>query len=187
MSTLQQTKPRLANQSITDESGLPGTARSNVGCDAIDEPCTKSNTGLSAGDPTNFSHMKSRMPFFEASCSTPCTASPATATASTDEFTDLLLVDFRAGVADDLRPQILLVAKERAELGRRRSDDLDARRRHVCPDVFLAEHGEHLAVQPLDDCRRRALRREQSHPNVRLEVGHARFHDGRHVGKLRRP
>ena len=40
MSTHQVSKPRAANQSITEESGRPGTCRSKVGCDAIDEPCT---------------------------------------------------------------------------------------------------------------------------------------------------
>src|SRR5258706_3761081 len=60
MSTHQQTKPRRANQSITDESGRPGTVRSNVGCEAIDEPCTKSTAGLPSGEPTNFSHRKRR-------------------------------------------------------------------------------------------------------------------------------
>jgi hypothetical protein len=60
MSTHQQTKPRCANQSITDESGRPGTERSNVGCDAIEEPWTNSTAGLAEGEPTNFSHMKSR-------------------------------------------------------------------------------------------------------------------------------
>src|SRR5438045_8624416 len=37
----QVSKPRSANHSITDECGLPGTCRSKVGCEAIDEPCTK--------------------------------------------------------------------------------------------------------------------------------------------------
>src|SRR5687768_7610255 len=37
----QVSKPRAANQSITDESGRPGTVRSKVGCEAMDEPCTK--------------------------------------------------------------------------------------------------------------------------------------------------
>src|SRR5205085_1702647 len=34
-------KPRAANQSIAEESARPGTERSKVGCEAIDEPCTK--------------------------------------------------------------------------------------------------------------------------------------------------
>src|SRR5215471_14317893 len=42
MSTHQQSKPRRANQSMTEELGRPSTCKSKVGCDAIDEPCTKS-------------------------------------------------------------------------------------------------------------------------------------------------
>src|SRR2546422_7307690 len=38
----QVSKPRAANQSIAEESGRPGTCRSKVGCEAIEEPCTKS-------------------------------------------------------------------------------------------------------------------------------------------------
>src|SRR5260221_13372856 len=38
----QVSKPLAANQSITEESGRPGTFRSKVGCEAIEEPCTKS-------------------------------------------------------------------------------------------------------------------------------------------------
>jgi hypothetical protein len=59
MSTHQQTKPRSANQSITLESGRPGTVRSKVGWLAIEEPCTHSAAGFPAGLPTNFSHRKS--------------------------------------------------------------------------------------------------------------------------------
>src|SRR5947209_5637576 len=73
MSTVQQTKPRFANQSITDESGRPGTVRSNVGCEAIDEPCTNSTAGLPSGESTNFSHRKRRTPLFSVQCSTPVT------------------------------------------------------------------------------------------------------------------
>src|SRR5882672_6427250 len=47
MSTHQQSKPRAANQSITELSGRPGTCRSKVGCEAMDEPCT--NRILPAG------------------------------------------------------------------------------------------------------------------------------------------
>src|SRR5215475_11331576 len=42
MSTHQQSKPRRANESMTEELGRPSTCKSKVGCDAIDEPCTKS-------------------------------------------------------------------------------------------------------------------------------------------------
>src|SRR5918993_1463645 len=75
MSTDQQTKPRCANQSITDESARPGTDRSNVGCDAIDDPCTNSTAGLASGDPTYFSQRNSRTSpsavGFVVQCSTP--------------------------------------------------------------------------------------------------------------------
>lgn len=74
MSTHQQTNPRFANQSMTDESGRPGTVRSNVGVDAIDEPCTNSTAGLPSGDPTNFSQRKSGTSPFFVQCSTPVTA-----------------------------------------------------------------------------------------------------------------
>src|SRR5215211_3510653 len=73
MSTHQHTKPRRANQSMTEESGLPGTVRSNVGCDAIDEPCTNSTAGLPSGASTNFSHRKRRTSPLCAQCSTPVT------------------------------------------------------------------------------------------------------------------
>src|SRR5512138_3607411 len=37
----QVSKPRSANHSIAEECGRPGTSRSKVGCEAIEEPCTK--------------------------------------------------------------------------------------------------------------------------------------------------
>src|SRR5690349_17591585 len=170
MSTLQHAKPRFANQSITDESGRPGTVRSNVGCDAIDEPCTNSTAGLPPGVSTNFSHRNRRTPFLSAQCSTPCTVQRAAA-ASTVSFNALLpaasrldrarSIDARAGVADHLRPQVLFGTEERAELRGRGPDDFDARRRHVSLDLVLAEHGDELAIEPIDDRRRRTLRREK--------------------------
>src|SRR5512140_3372806 len=81
MSTLQQTKPRRANQSITEESGRPGTVRSKVGCEAIDEPCTNSTAGLPSGEPTNFSHRNSRTSPLCVQCSTPVTWASAVACA----------------------------------------------------------------------------------------------------------
>src|ERR1700681_1707541 len=79
MSTLQHTKPRRANQSMTEESGLPGTVRSNVGCDAIEEPCTNKIAGLLSGAPTNFSHRKRRTSPLRVQCSTPVTGVAAEA------------------------------------------------------------------------------------------------------------
>src|SRR5688572_15100609 len=37
---VQVSKPRSANHSIAEECGRPGTCRSKVGCEAIEEPCT---------------------------------------------------------------------------------------------------------------------------------------------------
>src|SRR5512132_2057378 len=81
MSTVQHTKPRFANQSIADESGRPGTVRSKVGCEAIDEPCTNSTAGLLSGEPTNFSHRNRRTSPLWGQCSTPVTWAAAVACA----------------------------------------------------------------------------------------------------------
>src|SRR6185295_949574 len=105
MSTDQQTKPRRANQSIADESGRPGTVRSNVGCDAIDEPWTNSTAGFPSGVPANFSHRNRRTSPLLVQCSTPLTV-----------VFSMALVRFGAGLAHDLRPLIALGAEEGAEL-----------------------------------------------------------------------
>src|SRR5438034_10865325 len=73
MSTDQQTNPRRANQSMTDESGRPGTRRSNVGCDAIDDPWMKSTAGLPSGAPTYFSQRNRQTSPLLVQCSTPVT------------------------------------------------------------------------------------------------------------------
>src|SRR6478672_9255152 len=63
MSTHQQSKPSLAKCSIADESGRPGTCRSKVGCEAIDEPCTNRIVPiLLAGSPAHFSNRNSFTP-----------------------------------------------------------------------------------------------------------------------------
>src|SRR5271170_1934433 len=76
MSTHQQSKPRRANQSITEESGRPGTWRSKVGCPAMEEPwMNKIMPALWRGSPTHFSNMKSfTLPSLVAQCASPLTA-----------------------------------------------------------------------------------------------------------------
>src|SRR6478672_8391040 len=76
MSTDQQSKPRPANQSMAEESGRPGTCRSNVGCAAIEEPCTnKMVPMLLPGSPAHFSHRNSfTPPSLVVQCSSPLTA-----------------------------------------------------------------------------------------------------------------
>src|SRR5580700_10392559 len=72
MSTHQQSKPRAANQSITELAGRPGTCRSKVGCDAMDEPCT--NRMVPAGPDGSgayFSNRNKRTSPFWVQCSSP--------------------------------------------------------------------------------------------------------------------
>src|SRR6516164_6539761 len=60
MSTHQQSKPRRANQSMTEESGRPSTCKSKVGCDAMDEPCTNRMVPSALfGSTADFSNMNS--------------------------------------------------------------------------------------------------------------------------------
>src|SRR5438552_8090141 len=117
MSTVQQTNPRCANQSITEESGRPGTVRSKVGCEAIDEPCTNSTAGLPSGEPTNFSQRKRRTSPFWVQCSTPVTGRSVTALGAFIVCSRFIegqsySVNLRAGVAHDLGPQVAFSAKE---------------------------------------------------------------------------
>src|SRR3954465_12172403 len=63
MSTHQVSKPRAAKKSIAEESGRPGTWRSKVGCEAIEEPCTNRIVPLvAAGSATHLFHMNSFTP-----------------------------------------------------------------------------------------------------------------------------
>src|SRR5215468_1047100 len=60
MSTHQVSKPRAAKKSIAENSLRPGTCRSKVGCEAIEEPCTNNIVPrVCAGSPAHFSHMNS--------------------------------------------------------------------------------------------------------------------------------
>jgi len=76
MSTHQQSNPRRANRSITEESGRPSTCRSNVGCAAIEEPWTNRIVpALLAGSPPHFSNRKSfTAPSLVVQCSAPLMA-----------------------------------------------------------------------------------------------------------------
>src|SRR5258706_15619250 len=167
MSTLQQTKPRWANQSITDESGRPGTVRSNVGCEAIDDPWTNRTAGLPSGVSTYFSQRNRRTSppgvFFFAQCSTPVTCVALSIGC---------LIDFRAGLADDPSPALLLRTEECAEFRGRRADDLDAGCGHVGLHFVGRERAHDLALQLVDDRRRCTLRRHQSHPYISLVSRH---------------
>src|SRR5688572_10501447 len=67
----QVSKPRAANQSMTEESGLPGTRRSKVGCDAIDEPWTKRIVPLAGPADAGFCHKNSFTSPLRVQCSLP--------------------------------------------------------------------------------------------------------------------
>src|SRR5690349_21818898 len=72
MSTHQQSYPCFAKYSIADESGRPGTSRSNVGCEAIEEPCTNRIVPLvSAGSPATLFQRKSLTSPLLVQCSEP--------------------------------------------------------------------------------------------------------------------
>src|SRR5262245_12869538 len=71
----QVSKPRAANQSITEESGRPGTFRSKVGCEAIDEPWTNSTVPrFGPAEACGFCHRNSFTSPFLVQCSLPETA-----------------------------------------------------------------------------------------------------------------
>src|SRR3954464_13668309 len=71
MSTHQVSYPCLAKYSIADESGRPGTSRSKVGCEAIEEPCTNRTVPLVLAGSTTFLHMKSLPSPLVVQCSVP--------------------------------------------------------------------------------------------------------------------
>jgi hypothetical protein len=71
MSTHQVSKPFAAKKSMADESGMPGTCRSKVGCDAIDEPCTNRIVPALSAAPVRFSHRNSLTSPFVVQCSCP--------------------------------------------------------------------------------------------------------------------
>src|SRR4051812_50102749 len=71
-------KPRSANHSIADECGRPGTCRSKVGCEAIEEPCTKRIVARGAPAAEGLCQRKSRTSpaavFLVVQCSLPVMA-----------------------------------------------------------------------------------------------------------------
>src|SRR5437773_12274702 len=109
MSTHQQSYPCFAKYSIAEESGRPGTSRSKVGCEAIDEPCTNRIMPLVfAGSPATLFHMKSLTSPLLVQCSVPgrrsCTFIDRACSVDVDVVgLDELrpAVDFRLDVGDE--------------------------------------------------------------------------------------
>src|SRR5262245_32461231 len=72
MSTHHVSYPRRAKWSMAEASGWPGTKRSNVGVDAIDEPCTNRMVPSGPGAvPAAFSHRNRRVDPLCVQCSRP--------------------------------------------------------------------------------------------------------------------
>src|SRR3954469_4248915 len=67
----QVSKPRSANHSITEECGRPGTSRSKVGCEAIEEPCTKKSVAFGAPAADGLCQRKSLTSPLRVQCSVP--------------------------------------------------------------------------------------------------------------------
>src|SRR4029079_5805526 len=68
---VQVSKPRSANHSIAEECARPGTWRSKVGCEAIDEPCTKRMVPRALPAGACLFQRKSLMSPFRVQCSVP--------------------------------------------------------------------------------------------------------------------
>src|SRR5215471_7922591 len=114
MSTHQASKPRAAKKSMAENSLRPGTCRSKVGCEAIEEPCTNRIVPrVLAGSAAHLFHRNSlTAPFSRVvQCSVPVRRSCS--------FMPLfpVLLDLDAVGVDDLGPAIDLGLHEGAELG----------------------------------------------------------------------
>src|SRR5438046_9185022 len=73
----QGSEPRSAKYSMADEFGRPGTCRSNVGCEAIDEPCTNRIVPFFPPPGARFSHRNRLASPFLVQCSCPLIATLA--------------------------------------------------------------------------------------------------------------
>src|SRR6187200_572219 len=76
MSIDQVSKPRSAKYCIADEFTRPGTSRSKVGCDAIEEPCTNRIVPFFGPPGARFSHRNSLAGPLLVQCSCPLISCP---------------------------------------------------------------------------------------------------------------
>src|SRR5581483_3315541 len=186
MSTHQQSKPRRANQSITEESGRPGTCRSKVGCAAMDEPCTnKMVPDVAFGSLAYFSNRKSfALASLAVQCSSLLTAADA---APVTSFMHAPSVDQGDVVRRNyLSPFGDLSVHEVGEGGLRHHH----RRGPLCLprrlDVGAAENAGYPAIEQVDDWLRRVFRRHEADPLAELKARHTRFGDCGDVRQDRR-
>ena len=90
--------------------------------------------------------------------------------------------DLRARVAHDLGPLRNLARDVGGEFLRRAAGDLGAEAFEPRAQLRVAQGGVDVAVEPLDDRRRRGAGHDDAVPGDRLEAGHPGFGDG---GQLR--
>src|SRR5918998_3753908 len=86
---------------MAEESGTPGTCRSKVGCEAIDEPCTNKIVPAFSGALVCFSHRNSRTSPLRVQCSSPWTAGVAPIGLFMGQLPDALLCVDRRGVLSE--------------------------------------------------------------------------------------
>src|SRR5262249_51130077 len=167
MSRHQVSYPRAAKKSITEESGRPGTCRSKVGCEAMDEPCTnRIRPAGPAGSPACLFHMKSFAPSsLCAQCSVPLMRNGL--------FICCPSLALDSVCRDDLCPFLDLRADMSAECiwaqGHRVGTLLPPGGLRLGP----RGDGVDLAFQALDDRLRRSRRRHEADPHARLIAVHA--------------
>src|SRR5262249_10426088 len=189
MSTHQVSKPRAAKKSITEESARPGTCRSKVGCEAMDEPCT--NKILPAGLEGSPACLFQRNRRTSLPLSVQCSSPRMTAAGEMGLFTGgLLVLDVSPRLFglyvvgfDELGPFVDLGLPKGTEfVGLLRL----CLRALLPPRLFYVRAREDfvdLGVQEGDDRLRGSRRRHDADPNRGFVAGSPGLRQRRHVGQ----
>src|ERR1700730_9011422 len=175
MSTHQVSYPRAAKNSITEESGRPGTCRSKVGCEAMDDPCTKRiRPAAPDGSPACLFQRKSfTPPSFSVQCSVPLMRSGL--------FMPSLPLD--CVVSDNPRPPVDFRLHEGAKLVGRHHHRRGSLLFPGLLDVRSSDDGVDRLIQERDDLWRCPRRSHDTEPDGHLITPHARLRKGWHVGQ----
>src|SRR5450755_1577927 len=96
------------------------------------------------------------------------------------------LIRLDARLLDDLRPHRNLRLDGRSELIRGVGDDFHAKVGKFSAQLRVLERLDSLEMEPADDCRGSARRREESIPQCHFETRIAGLGDGRHLWERRR-
>src|SRR5580704_5202271 len=171
MSTHQQSKFCRAKKSITEESGRPGTCRSNVGCAAMDEPCTNRMVpAVCCGSPADFSNMNSfAPPSLVVQWSSPLIA----AAGFVISFIVHLINESDVVGLDHLSPFGDFRLHEGGEHGLCHHHGGGALFLPGVLDVLALEDVDDGSAERIDNRLRRRFRRHEADPQRRLETGHA--------------